>query len=72
MRRPDSGGTLRDALRRAVLVAAVVGTLLLAINQGDLILALEWSAALWWKIPLTYAVPFCVSLYSSLAASRPD
>ncbi|MGH7321456.1 MAG: nitrate/nitrite transporter NrtS, partial [Candidatus Rokuibacteriota bacterium] len=57
-------------IRRAVSVAAVVGTILTAINQGDLLLAgqLTWGGLV--KIVLTYMVPFCVSVYSVLAMNR--
>jgi hypothetical protein len=51
-------------------VAAVVGTLLNAINQGDRLLALRWSEVVWWKIGLTYLVPFCVSVFSAARIRR--
>ncbi len=56
----------RGAYRRATGVAAVVGTLLTAINQGDAILAGHIDVL---KILLTYLVPFCVSVYSSAASA---
>lgn len=45
------------------------------INQGDVIAAailhgMRPGAAVFWKVPLTYAVPFLVSWYSSLAAAK--
>ena len=46
-------------------VAAVVGTILNAINQGDRLLALRLDEVVWWKIGLTYLVPFCVSVFSA-------
>ena len=50
-------------IKRSLCVAAVVGTLLNAINQGDVILAgLEPN---WPKLLLTYAVPFFVSTYGA-------
>ncbi len=52
-------------MKRALKVAAVVGTILIAINQGDLLLAGEWPPI--WKIILTYFVPFSVSSYSTAA-----
>ncbi|HEY6912267.1 MAG TPA: hypothetical protein VI356_23005 [Myxococcales bacterium] len=65
----------RTHLRRAGAVAAGVGTALVVLNQGDVLLA--WLAggallpsALGWKVPLTYAVPFLVSLGSSVAERR--
>lgn len=61
-------------LRRALLVSAGVGTALVALNQGDVLLAALSDAALppalAWKVPLTYLVPFLVSFGSSRAAAR--
>ena len=57
-------------LKRSVLAALVVGTVLTALNQGDNLLAGEWSSALYWKIPLTYCVPFLVSTYGALINNR--
>ncbi|MCI0541056.1 MAG: hypothetical protein L0Z50_38125 [Verrucomicrobiales bacterium] len=39
------------------------------INSGEHFLAGQWPPRAW-KIPLTYAVPFLVSLYSSAAERR--
>jgi hypothetical protein len=57
-------------VRRSAAVALVVGSVLLAINQGDALLAGTWSASLAWKAPLTYAVPFVVATWGALANSR--
>jgi len=57
-------------LRKALVVAAIVGTVLAVINQGDLLLAGQLSGRNLVKIVLTYAVPFCVSVFSVLAMSR--
>ncbi|MBN3494313.1 nitrate/nitrite transporter NrtS [Vibrio neptunius] len=54
--------------KRALIIAAVVGTLLNFINQYDAILG-EGSVN-WAKASLTYCVPFCVSLFSSWLATR--
>lgn len=54
---------------RALKVAAVVGTMLVAINHGDAILAATIQAGQWVQIALTYCVPYCVSTYSSVKAS---
>jgi len=60
-------------LWRSVRVALVVGTFLVVLNQGDkLIGAAAPTADLWWKIPLTYCVPFCVATYGALANARRD
>lgn len=57
-------------LRRSGYVALTVGTLLTALNQGDVLLESGVAGALWWKIPLTYVVPFCVATYGALANAR--
>lgn len=60
----------RPLLRRSLLTALFVGTVLTAINQGNLILSGDLSAALLWKVPLTYCVPFCVATWGALINSR--
>lgn len=57
-------------LRRSLAIALIVGSVLVAINQGDTLLAGTWSPALFWKLPLTYAVPFIVATWGALGASR--
>ena len=57
-------------LKRSLTVAVVVGTILTLLNQGDIILAGDWKSALYWKVPLTYCVPFCVTTYGALSNSR--
>jgi hypothetical protein len=58
----------RDVLLRGLKVSGVVGTVLVAINQGDLLLAGNLSVDALWKIPITYCVPYCVSTYSSVSS----
>lgn len=60
----------RPFILRAAFIALFVGTFLTAVNQGNVILGGALPAALYWKVPLTYAVPFCVSNVSSILASR--
>ena len=60
--------TRRDVVMRGLKVGAIVGTILTAINQGDLILSGNLGAENAWKIPLTYLVPFCVSTYAGVSA----
>ena len=62
--------TNRPLVLRSLIIAAIVGTLLTAINQGNIILQGDASAALAWKIPLTYAVPYCVATAGALMNSR--
>ena len=57
-------------LRRSLLIAFLVGTLLVAINQADLLFSGEWRPSLIWKVPLTYLVPFVVATCSALVNSR--
>lgn len=57
-------------LRRSALTALLVGTLLVAINQGTVLVTGQLPLDLLWKIPLTYAVPFCVATWGALGAAR--
>jgi hypothetical protein len=57
-------------LRRSLVIAAIVGTLLLAINHGDALFSGQWSPALAWKAPLTYLVPFVVATCGALFNTR--
>lgn len=56
----------RTTLRRATVTAIVVGTILTALNQGDLLLAGDTTASMLWKVPLTYLVPFLVTIWGAL------
>jgi hypothetical protein len=56
------------AVRRSAIVAALIGTILNGINQGPELLAGE--SPVWWKLILTYFVPFAVASYGSYAAFR--
>ena len=56
------------SVRRSLTVAAIIGTVLNAINQGPEILSGHWP--IWWKLVLTYLVPFAVASYGSYAAFR--
>ena len=60
----------RPMLRRSLIVALVVGTILTLLNQGDILLAGDWVGAMYWKVPLTYCVPFLVASYGALTNSR--
>ena len=57
-------------LKRSLAAAVVVGTVLTALNQGDAIASGNAGGALYWKIPLTYCVPFIVATYGALTNSR--
>jgi hypothetical protein len=50
------------------MIMVVVGSILNIINQGDAILT--GRAISWWKVALTYCVPFCVATYGAYCAFR--
>lgn len=52
-----------DVLRNALRIAAVVGTLLNLINQGDRLA--EPATISWWHVALNYLVPYVVASYSA-------
>ena len=55
-------------IRNSLLVGAIVGTILNMINQGDHITG--DGAINWFKLGLTYCVPFCVATHGAFAAAR--
>jgi hypothetical protein len=56
------------SVRRSLTVAVMIGTVLNLINQGPEIFSGHWP--IWWKLILTYFVPFAVASYGSYAAFR--
>jgi hypothetical protein len=60
--------TSADVVKRSLKVAVIVGTALVAINQGDALLAGTITPELMWKIPMTYLVPYVVSSYVATSA----
>ena len=59
-----------DVVRRSLKVSLLVGSILVAINHGDLLLSGEAGRELLWKIPMTYCVPYAVSTFASVDALR--
>jgi hypothetical protein len=57
-------------LKRSLVTAAVVGSILTLINQGTVLFDGRFPAELYWKIPLTYCVPFLVTTWGGLVNSR--
>jgi len=57
-------------LRRSLIIAVIVGTILITINQGNVILGGDFPPSLYWKIPITYCVPFCVATTGALLNAR--
>jgi hypothetical protein len=55
----------RPHLRKTAAIALIVGTILFAINQLDIVVGGRADAVVWVKVGVTYLVPFCV-----LVASR--
>ena len=51
--------------RRSLIVALVIGTLLNLINQGDVLL--NGAGLNWFKLALTYAVPYGVATYGAVS-----
>jgi hypothetical protein len=76
---PPTWSTWREALRvvfsptylqRTALAALVVGTILFAINQLDVVLQHNATAVTYLKSAVTFLVPFCVANYGVLMATR--
>ena len=60
----------RPVFIRALKVALLVGTMLAFINHGEKILDMSFSAQDWFKILLTYLVPYSVSTWSAVGAIK--
>jgi hypothetical protein len=59
-----------EHLARTLRIALVVGTILTAINQGNVILGGDATTLTWVKTVLNYCVPFVVSNLGLLAGRR--
>ena len=60
----------QDVWRRSLKVAMLVGIILAAINYTDRLLAGTMTAIDYFKIGLTFLVPFAVSTHASVSAIR--
>jgi hypothetical protein len=58
------------SLRSTLAVALVVGAVLFAINQFDLVVAGRATGRVWLKAGLTYLVPLLVANYGLLVGAR--
>ena len=56
-------------IRRALAATVVVGTILTLINQGDALAHGELDRTMLLKIPLTYCVPFFVTIWGAMSRS---
>lgn len=60
--------TRRQVVARSLRVSLIVGTILVGINHGNVLLGGGAATDLVWKIPLTYMVPYAVSTYAAVDA----
>ncbi len=58
----------RETTVRAIKVALVIGPILTIINQHDVILEGDFDFKFFYKLVLTFMVPYCVSAFSSAKA----
>ena len=57
-----------EVYKRSTRVALLVGTILITINYFDRLLAGSLMTVDYFKMLLTYCVPFCVSTHASVSA----
>ncbi|MDA8358275.1 MAG: nitrate/nitrite transporter NrtS [Actinomycetota bacterium] len=60
----------RPNRRRVGAIAVVIGTLLVVINQGGVLVSGHTSWVVWVRVALDYVVPTCVSTMGVLAGTR--
>ena len=58
-------------VRRSVITALVVGTLLAFVNHGPQLLGLILTPEKLWPILIGYGIPYVISTISSVAATCP-
>jgi hypothetical protein len=63
---------MREHLRKTLKIALIVGTILTAINQADVIIGGDAKTITWVKMGLNYCVPFVVSNLGLLAGKRAE
>jgi len=54
----------------ALLAAVLIGSLMNLVNNYDVFTGGKFTGRNIFKIVLTYTIPFCVSLYSSVKAAK--
>ena len=54
--------------KRAFFTAVIVGSILTSINHGDRIMSGDFPPS--WKMMLTYAVPFCVTIWGTFIGKK--
>lgn len=60
----------RPLMKRSLVIALIVGTILTLINQGNVVASGDVPSALAWKVPLTYCVPYCVATTGAILNGR--
>lgn len=68
--RPQDLRPGRAAMRRSIIIAILVGSAIITLNQGDLLLAGTVTPLIIVKMLTTPCVPFCVSLYGAFIVYR--
>jgi hypothetical protein len=53
-----------------MLTSAVVGSILVAINQGPALLSRRFRPGQTWQLALNYSVPFCVATWGAFINTR--
>jgi hypothetical protein len=64
--------TFGPNLRKTLSIALLIGTVFFSMNQLAAVMAGQVTLVVGLKAALAYIVPFCVSNYGILAASRAD
>ena len=59
-------------VRKALLAAGLVGTLLISLNQGDVLLSGHVTRRVLVKSLMTPIIPFCVTMLGAFLNSRPS
>ena len=59
-----------EVVKRSLKVGGIVGTILVGINHGNLLLDGVVTTEIIWKSLLTYCVPYLVSTYASVQAIK--
>lgn len=58
------------AIRRSLMIAVLVGSTIIMLNQGDVLWAGAVTPRVWLKVAVTPCVPFCVSLYGAYVMAK--
>jgi hypothetical protein len=56
----------KDIVMYSLKVAIVIGSVLNIINQGEVIFKMQFDKVSWYKLILTFAVPYLVLIYASV------